>query len=405
MRILVVNQYFHPDLASTAQLLTELCEDLARHHDVTVVCGRPSYDPIERREARGLVSEDRHGDVRVLRTWSTSFPRRNMAGRLVNYGTYFASSIAGALHAGRPDVVIAMTDPPVIAATAALTSRLRRVPFVYIVQDLFPQVGVAMGRLRNPAVVRGLDAVNRSLRRRAAVVVAIGRDMEGRLRALGVPPERLRTIPNWSDGSVVRPLDRPSRLREELGLQDRFVVMHSGNVGFSQDIETLLDAAARLRDAPDVHVLVAGSGAAKSTLTAKARSLGLRNVSFLDYRPKEELADALGAADLHVVGLRRGLEGLIVPSKLYGIMAAGKPFVGAVAPGSEVALVLQETDCGVRVDPGDPRALAEAIATMRRATERLADMGRNARQRFERDFDRVVATDAYLRLVEGVVRR
>ena len=404
MRILVVNQYFHPDLASTGQLLTELCEDLARHHEVTVVCGRPSYDPIERRETRGLVSEDRHGDVRVLRTWSTSFPRRNMAGRLVNYGTYFASSIAGALRAGRPDVVIAMTDPPVIAATAALTSRLRRVPFVYVVQDLFPQVGVAMGRLRNPAVVRGLDALNRSLRRRAAAVVAIGRDMEGRLRALGVPPERLRTIPNWSDGSVVRPLDRPSRLRAELGLQDRFVVMHSGNVGFSQELETLLDAAALLRDEPDVHVLVAGSGAAKPELTARAGSLGLGNVTFLDYRPKEELADALGAADVHVISLRRGLAGLVVPSKLYGIMAAGKPSIAAVESRSEVALVLEETDCGVRVEPGDAHGLASAIQESRRSPDRLGEMGRNARRRFEQDFDRPMAADAYSRLLTEFVR-
>ncbi len=153
MRILILNQYFYPDLASTAQLLTELSEDLALHQHVTVVCGRPSYDPIEMHDVRGLVSSELHGRVRVLRTWSTSFRRASMAGRLANYGTYISSSLAGAMRAGRPDVVLAMTDPPVIAAAAVLTARLRGVPFVYVVQDLFPQVGVALGKIRNRTLI------------------------------------------------------------------------------------------------------------------------------------------------------------------------------------------------------------------------------------------------------------
>src|SRR6266536_864175 len=148
MRILILNQYFYPDLASTAQLLTELSEDLALHHHVSVVCGRPSYDPIEKHDVRGLVFPELHGRVRVLRTWSTSFRR--------------------ASRAGRPDVVLAMTDPPVIAAAAVLTARLRGVPFVYVVQDLFPQVGVALGKIRNRTLIRSLEALNRSLRHRAS---------------------------------------------------------------------------------------------------------------------------------------------------------------------------------------------------------------------------------------------
>ena len=156
MRILVLNQYFHPDLASTAQLLTELCEDLAEHHEVTAVVGRPSYDPIDRGNARGLVHEGIHGKVHVLRTWSTSFSRRSMAGRLTNYGTYLISSMVGALRATRPDVILTMTDPPIVAAAALAVSWMRRVPFVYVCQDVFPEVGVVLGRIRNPALVGSL---------------------------------------------------------------------------------------------------------------------------------------------------------------------------------------------------------------------------------------------------------
>ena len=210
MQILVVNQYFHPDRSATSQLLTELCEDLSEHHDVTVVAGRPSYDPSETRELHGFLAEDRHGSIRVLRSWSTTFPRTNMAGRLTNYATYLMSCMAGAIRATRPDVVLTMTDPPVVAVAAAAASAVHKVPFVYVNQDVFPEVGVALGRIRQPTLVRSLTALNRSLRRRAASVVAIGRDMERRLVALGLRSGEDRGHPEldrrlaWSGRSKAR---------------------------------------------------------------------------------------------------------------------------------------------------------------------------------------------------------
>jgi len=403
MRILVLNQYFHPDQASTGQVLTELCEDLAEHHDVTVVAGRPSYDPVGRGPTRGFVSEDHHGPVRVLRTWSTTFPRRSMAGRLWNYATYLASCLAGALRAERPDVILTMTDPPLVAAAAMALSEARSIPFVYVSQDVFPDVGVVLGRMRSRALVRGLAALNRALRTRASAVVAIGRDMERRLAALGVPPAKIRVIPNWADGSLIRPLDGASRLRLEQGWQDRFVVMHSGNVGLSQELGVLLEAADRLRGHEDVAFAIVGNGAAKVGLQREAARRRLGNVRFLPYRPKEELSDSLGAADVHVVSLRRGLAGCIVPSKVYGIMAAGRPFIGAVEESSEVAMIIREHECGARIDPNDPDALARAILKMRE-TPRDA-MGKRGRLAFERLFDRPIATEAYRELLEEVASR
>jgi colanic acid biosynthesis glycosyl transferase WcaI len=401
MRILAVNQYFHPDLASTGQLLTQLCEDLTECHEVTVVVGRPSYDQVERGDARGLVHEEATGKVRVLRTWSTSFSRRNMIGRVSNYGTYLGSSMAGALKAARPDVILTMTDPPIVAAAALTASRLRRVPFVYVCQDIFPEVGVVLGRLRNPALVRSLGALNRSLRRRAAAVVAIGRDMEKRLLALGSPPERTTVIPNWADGGLVRPLDGRSPLRKDQGWEDRFVVMHSGNVGLSQSLENLVDSAALLRDQENIVIAIVGDGAAKAGLERRARERKLWNVAFLPYQPKASLSQSLGAADIHYVGLKRGLAGFIVPSKVYGIMAAGKPYVAAAEPGSEPALVAEEHGCGFVVEPDDPEALARAIAKAREAP--LEEMGRRGREAFKRLYDRPIATGAYRRLLEKVV--
>ena len=401
MRVLVVNQYFHPDRSATSQLLTELCEDLSEHHDITVVCGRPSYNPSERREVRGFLAEDRHGRVRVLRAWSTTYPRTAMAGRLTNYATYLTSSVVGAMKAARPDVVLTMTDPPVVAAAAAAASAARRVPFVYVTQDVFPEVGVVLGKIRNPALVRSLSALNRSLRRRASRVVAIGRDMERCLVALGTDPSKIHVIPNWADGSAIRPLEESSRLRRERGWGNRFVVMHSGNVGLSQDLGSLLAAADLLRDEPEVLFAIVGEGATKAGLQAEASRRRLPNVEFLSYRPKEDLGDSLGAADLHIVGLRRGLAGYIVPSKVYGILAAGRPYIAAVESGAEPALIAEEHSCGIRIEPGDPAALSAAIVGLRQ--DRGGEMGSNGRRALEERFDRPIAIDAYRGLLESLV--
>jgi glycosyltransferase involved in cell wall biosynthesis len=401
MRILVVNQYFHPDTSATSQLLTQLCEDLSEYHDITVVCGRPSYNPSDRREVSGFLVEERHGRVRVLRTWSTTYPRTAMAGRLTNYATYLTSSLVGAMKAARPDVVLTMTDPPVVAAAAAAASAARRVPFVYVTQDVFPEVGVVLGKIRNPALVRLLSALNRSLRRRASRVVAVGRDMERRLVALGTDPSKIHMIPNWADGSAIRPLEEPSNLRREHGWENRFVVMHSGNIGLSQDLGTLLAAADLLRDEPEVLFAIVGEGATKAGLQAEAARRRLPNVEFLPYLPKEDLADSLGAADLHVVGLRRGLAGYIVPSKVYGILAAGRPYIAGVESGAEPALIAEEHSCGIRVEPGDPAALSAAIVGLQQ--NRGGGMGSNGRRALEERFDRPIATHAYRRLLESLV--
>lgn len=399
MRILVLNQYFHPDRSATSQLLTELCEDLAKHHDVFVVTGRPSYNAAEGTGSRGLVSREWHGQVRVARVWSTAFDRSHMGRRLTNYATYLASSIAGALAVQRPDVVVALTDPPPVGLIGSLAARLRGVPFVLVTKDIFPDVAIELGSLRNPAAIRVLRLMKSTLLDSADRVVSIGRDMDRRLIALGVPRWKLATIHDWSDGSAVRPLDAPSALRDRLGWSDRFVVMHSGNVGLSQDLGNVIEAAERLQGR-DVLFAIVGDGASKPRLERAARERGLDNLVFLPYRDKTDLGESLGAADVHLVGLRRGLAGYIVPSKVYGILAAGKPFIAAVERGSEPDLIVQEHGCGLRIEPGDPDALAEAVLLMREAD--LAGMGKRGREALETRFDRPIAAKAYLELLESI---
>jgi colanic acid biosynthesis glycosyl transferase WcaI len=404
VRILVLNQYFHPDSSATSQLLTECCEDLAGEHEVHVVTGRPSYDPTVSTGSKGIVSHERHGEVHVERVWSTAFHRSGLVGRMTNYLTYLTTSVLGGLSVKRPDVVIALTDPPPVGVVGVVVARIRRAPFVLVTQDIHPEVAVRIGALKNSAVISGLRLTMRFLFLSATRVVSIGRDMNERLAELGVPASKVVLIHNWSDQTLVRPLDGPSRLRQREGWGDRLVVMHSGNVGMSQGIDWMVDAADRLRETPDVLLAIVGEGSAKASLEADVNRRGLTNVVFLPYQPKEELSDSLGAADVHLVGLRSGLAGYIVPSKVYGILAAGRPFIAAVENGSEPARIIAEERCGMHVQPGDSAAIAEAILKLRAMSpSERQEMGLRGRAGLVERYDRTRASALYERLLHAIV--
>jgi glycosyltransferase involved in cell wall biosynthesis len=395
VRVLVVNQYFHPDRSATAQLLTELCDDLAQSSRVQVIAGRPSYNPVTEEE------RDRESPVQVKRAWSTSFDRTWMPGRLLNYATYLAGSVIQAMAASRPDVLLAWTDPPLIGLVAAIAARARRVPLVLTTQDVFPDVAIQLGRLRNRTAIAGLRRAAKMQYSTAARIVSIGRDMNDRLLELGVPATKLRTISNWADGTQIVPLQGVSPLRRAWGVADRFVVMHSGNVGLSQSLDTMIGAAALLRDRSDLVFVIVGEGAAKARLQADVERQGLNNLKFLSYQARTTLSESLGAADVHVVALKRGLAGFIVPSKVYGIMAAGKPMIAAVEAQSEPGRIVEEHKCGVRVEPDDPRALADGILAMKNGSG--VAMGKRARAAFEKAYDRPIATASYKAVLEEAV--
>lgn len=412
MKILILNQYFSPDSSASAQFLGQLATDLAAFHEVTVVAGRPSYnastatdDVQQGKRRRGFLSRESMGKVRILRMWSTTYPRQaGMRGRIANYLSYLTSASIGAFRAPRPDVVMTWTDPPPIASVGAMVARLRRAPLVLSMQDITPEAPIATGDLTNPTLIRLLRANAHFSLKRAAVVVSIGRDMNARLEALGVEPSRIELIENWMDTDLVRPLEGPSHFRAEQGWGDRFVVMHSGNVGLSQDLDTLMGAADLLAGELDILFAVVGEGARKEELQAETVRRGLTNLVFLPFQPEEALADSLGAADIHVVSHERGASGFQVPSKLYGVLAAGKPVLASVDDWAEVALTIEENQCGVRSEPGDPASMAAAIRRLR-DDPKLAQLGRNARLAAETRYSRTRATEAYRHTLERVDRK
>lgn len=390
-----MNQYYWPGVEATAHLLAELCEALADDFDVTVVTGRLRTEP-------DLLAEEMHNGVRIIRVQSSIHDRASLLGRALNYVTYLIQAFRVALASRRAAVVLCMTDPPMIGAVALAIARKHRAPLVVIAQDVFPEIAIELKRLTNPVLVGLLRIVVGVYLRGANRVVAIGETMRRRLIAKGAPENRVSVIPNWIDTSRLTPLDGENPWAAETGLAGDFVVMHSGNVGHAQDLDSLVRAATFLRDLDRLRIVIIGSGARHDELVRLAERLEVDQVDFLDYQPRERLRESLSAASIHVVGLARGLAGFIVPSRLAGVLAVGRPVIAAAEEESETAEIVRAAGCGLVVPPGRPELLAAAIRRAYGGELDLAEMGRRGREYVTREADATIAIGRYRALLKEV---
>jgi len=398
MKVLILNQFFHPDIAPTGQMATELAEDLiTAGFEVTAMAARGSYLGGDR-----LPAEEEHRGVRIVRLPATSLGKRTLLHRGLDYGSFYASAVLALARLPRQDVVIALTTPPLIAAAGLVAQRLKGSKLVYWVQDLYPEVAVAFGALgpRSPAT-RLMRATSRAVLERAERVVVLGEAMGTRAAAAGAAPERVAVIPNWADGEAVRPVPHAENpLREELARGAQCLVMYSGNIGRGHDIETLAAAARLLRERQDIAFLFQGEGARRAELERATHDLP--NVRFGPYQPRERLSQSLSAGDLHLVSLSANLEGLLEPSKLYGIMAAGRPALFVGPEGSEVASTVVRERCGLSLRNGDSVGLEKAIAQLADDAGEQVEMGARARRAFEERYERRHATRRFAQLLAEI---
>lgn len=378
LRVCYFNRSYWPDTGATGQLLTELAEDLVAAHgfDVTVVTGYPLGEAGSG-TSRARSRETRNG-VRIVRASGTTFTPGRFAGRASNYVTYFLSALWTALWLPRQDVTVALTDPPIIGL-AALAGR-PRCGMIFYCQDIFPEVAALLTDFHSPLVNGILDRLNRFLLRRARRIIALGDTMVTRLiEGKGADPARISVIANWADTSAIVPSDKNNAFAVQHGLADRFVVLHAGNIGMSQNLDVVIEAADLLRSRPDIVILFIGDGNRRAALEAIAAAKGLSNVRFLPFQPRDQLRWTYASSDVCLVSLEPGLAGYIVPSKLYPILAAGRPYVAAVETPSEVAALTARHRCGVVVTPGDAAALAAQIVSLAGDSVRRLAMGASAR--------------------------
>ena len=399
MNILLLSTYFKPDIASTGVLMAQLAEELVQlGHHLTVVTSMPHYDgnriwP----EYRGkLCAKDTYSGMDVRRVFLFVPQRKgSLLGRLLNYASFnWFSVLSGAL-SGRYDIVLSPSPPLTNGVAAFALSRLRGVPYVYNVQDIYPDVAIRLGVLTNPRAVDFFKRMESFVYSKAAAISVISEGFCSNLLEKGVPRDKIEIIPNFVDTDFVHPLPRRNRFSAAQDLDDKFVILFAGNVGLSQGLETVLDAASSLAARKDILFLIVGNGAAKPDLQARAKELAIENVRFLPFQPHEALPEMYASSDVCLVPLRKGFTAESVPCKVYTITAAGKPLIAAVDKGSDTWRFVQETGCGLLVTPEEPKELAHAILSLRQDRALRKEMGLGGRERAEREFTPKVIAQKY----------
>jgi colanic acid biosynthesis glycosyl transferase WcaI len=395
-------------------MLSDLAFALSgRGYDVHVITSRQRYDD----HRAVLPAREMVGGVEVRRVWTSRFGRHKLAGRALDYLTFYASAAWALWRLARAgDVIVAKTDPPLLSTLAAPIAHARGARLVNWLQDVFPEVAEALGASRS-TIVRAAFAALRWLRDRslecAAMNVAISWDMAQRLRALDLRRKRVCVIPNWADGRLITPIEHSENaFRRRHGLSGKFVVCYSGNLGRAHEYRTFLDAIAQLEKRArcssesvrsDIAWLFIGGGAGFEGLRSEVERLELASVRFMPYQPQAGLAQSLSAADVHLVSLRPELEGLILPSKFYGIAAAGRPtlFVGDEA--GEVSRMLAQHASGRSLSVGDAHGLAQAILELATSPDTCRRMGERARRSFDAHYAKAIATAQWEALIEGIL--
>jgi len=400
MRILLLNLYYPPDTSATAKMAQTVAQALARENQVTILCGRPSYEPIERRPWRLYQTEEK-ADVRIVRVGSTAFPRFDMKKRVLNYLSYTMLAIPSALFTPC-DAVLAMTDPPFEGIIGALVAVLKGKPYFYNIRDMYPDMAVGGAIVRAGLLARVWERWHRWALRRASKVIVLGEDMRNRILAKGVRAQRIEIVRDGTEilAAQARQPQLDSEVMREIRNGFRFVLLHAGNIGFYGAWETLIAAAKQLAG-DGVGLVFVGEGAQRAQLETAAK--GLANVRILPFYPGNKVASVLAAADAHLITVKRGLEGVVVPSKMYGILAAGKPIVAAAPCETDAVTLGERLGFGVGADPDQPDELAGVIRELAGDPARVEGMGRAALAAAPA-YDRVRELQKFVEIVSAPAR-
>lgn len=397
MHVLLLNEYYPPDTSATAKMAAMVAEAIAQHHDVTVVAGRPSYDPEQHYPFAWVRKTIRNG-VTVECVGSTDFSRHKMKRRVANYLSYLALGVPHALSM-RTDLVLAMTDPPVAGIAGALVAGLQNRPFVYNIRDMYPDMALGGDIVNASPWVRRWEDMHRWALRSAARVVVLGEDMRTRIIAKGVDPARVVVVRDGT-GAAGPPPQSGDPVTQEIRCGFKFTLVHAGNLGFYGAWSTLVKAAELLRNESTGLVFV-GDGATRARIEESAK--GIDNVRFLPFRPFSQVPNVMAAGDLQVITVKPGLEGVVVPSKLYSILAAGRPVLVISTPETDAAQIVRESGCGLTAHPDDPQGVADAVRSVRNDPARLELMGQRAREWSTR-YDKVKELARFVEVIEDAAK-
>ena len=409
--VLVLTLVYPPDSVSTAQIVGDLATDLRRlGHDVTVITTTPHYNRDPEAEARQplsrswgrLVQRSMHGLVPVYHTWMPA-KSRSVPARLAAWCLFHALSlVVGITRARRVDAIIAPSPPLTTGIVAWLLGVWHRAPFIYNVQEVYPDIAINLGAIRNPTAIRALFALERFVYARASHITVIAERMRTRLLDKGVEAARVSVVPNFIDPDSMQSVPAPNDFTREHGLDDRFIVTYAGNMGPAQGLDALLDAARLLADQPAIVLVLVGGGTSWEVLAARARNEGIANVRMIEHQPFSRVPEIYGASHLSVVAQAAATGADAVPSKVYRIMACGRPILAITEAGSDLAGLVADADAGFVVPQNDARALASVIQHAHSHQEQLERMGERGRRHVVAHYARASITARYDALISAV---
>ena len=402
-KLLIYAHYFYPDVASTGQILTELCEGMTDTFDITVICVVPSYSgTIDEKYKTKRIYKEEHNGIKIIRVRVPEFQKSNKISRIKNLLAYFFNSLLATLKIEKQDYIYTISQPPILGGVLGVLGKwLKGGKLIYNIQDFNPEQTMAVGYSKNKLLLNTVMSVDKFSCKKSDKVIVVGRDMQETLRNRfnnkKVPKNVF--INNWINEKEIYPLEqnhpRIVEFKEKYNLKDKFIIMYSGNIGLYYDLENIIKVIGEFKDREDVVFAFVGDGTVKDKVEAYVKENNLNNVTFIPYQDKSDLIYSLNAADIHWVVNAKGIKGVSVPSKLYGVMAAGKPVLGVLDEGSEARLIVEDCNCGVCIEPGNYKEISNNIEYILNNKEEIKALGSNGRQYLESNLTKEVSINKY----------
>lgn len=402
-RLLVYAHYYYPDVASTGQILTELCEGMKDTFDITVICVVPSYSGTidEKYKTQRIYNEEING-IKVIRVRVPEFQKSNKVSRIKNLVAYFFNSLIATIKLEKHDYIFTISQPPILGGVLGVLGKwIKGGKLIYNIQDFNPEQTMAVGYSKNKLLLNTVMMIDKFSCKISDKVIVVGRDMQetlrNRFKNKNVPKNTF--INNWIDEDEIYPLrlNHPKivEFKEKYNLQDKFIIMYSGNIGLYYDLENIIKVIGKFNGREDVVFAFVGDGTVKKEIESYALENKLTNVKFIPYQDKADLVYSLNSADIHWVVNAKGIKGVSVPSKLYGVMAAGKPVLGVLDEGSEARLIVDECSCGVCTEPGNYDEIYNKINYILENKNEIKGLGKNARKYLEGNLTKDVSINKY----------
>jgi glycosyltransferase involved in cell wall biosynthesis len=401
--LMILSQYFHPDLAATGQLLTELAEDIISYgYNIKVLTAKPSYY----KNKEKYLKEEIYRGIEIYRVSATKFDKNMMIGRLCNFLSYLISVFSKLLFSKNKYPLLIVSNPPFLPLLGFLLKKVKNRRYIYLVHDIYPDIAIQLGYLKkNSIIVKIWNQIHYHVLKKAEKIIVLGDFMAEKFKEKypDLDNNKIKIIHNWADEKKIFPIKKEENwFVKKYHLSNKIVILYSGNIGLFQDLKSIIKTAERLKNDDDILFLFIGNGGGLKELKRIVKKNNLTNVKFLPYQLKKDLSYSLSSADISIVTMEKGIEGLAVPSKLYGILASGRAVLGLVGKNCEVAEIIEDAKCGFRIDQGDVNKLVEQIKYIYNNPQALENMGKNSRQYFEKHFTRSKMTKKYYEVLEKV---